>query len=256
MPRQQAGLRNRPARAHVAGAGGDRHRPLPLGRRPLHRRRVLRRMMDRVVEDVDDVVEHTGRSRTVLEYSLVMKRIVDEAKQPGFSVESWAPLAELIAIDEFERVGNFKEVMNWQGYVDFLTAWATSADWECSFKRITEVGTWCSSSSRSAPAPGTSPTSSTRCRSTSSTMPARSATSTSTSRWRCPRCDAGELRGRPDLGVTAVPPPTGSSDRGRTARHCPDSTADREAEDTWRGHAGARSTTRQRGPRSSTPPKP
>jgi hypothetical protein len=29
--------------------------------------------------------------------------------------------------------------MNWHDYVDFLTKWASSSDWECSFRRITEV---------------------------------------------------------------------------------------------------------------------
>jgi hypothetical protein len=91
------------------------------------------------LREVGEVVAgHTGLSRKVLEYSLIMKRLVDRAKQPGFSVESWAPLAELVAVDEFERVGNFKEVMNWHDYVQFLTKWAPSADWECSFKRVTE----------------------------------------------------------------------------------------------------------------------
>jgi len=28
--------------------------------------------------------------------------------------------------------------MNWSDYVNFLTNWATSSEWECSFKRITE----------------------------------------------------------------------------------------------------------------------
>jgi seryl-tRNA(Sec) selenium transferase len=65
------------------------------------------------MKDVEDVIgEHTGLSRKVLEYSLIMKRMVAEAKLPGFSQECWAPLAELIATDEFERVGNFKEVRN------------------------------------------------------------------------------------------------------------------------------------------------
>jgi hypothetical protein len=68
------------------------------------------------------------------------KRLVDAAKLPGFSVDSWAPLAALVAIDAFERVGPFKEVMKWPAYVDFLTDWATSSEWECSFKRITETG--------------------------------------------------------------------------------------------------------------------
>lgn len=94
-------------------------------------------MMLKAVGDVID--DYTGRSRTVLEYCRTTKRLLDEAKNPGFSVESWAPLAELVAVDEFERVGAFKEVMNWSDYADFLTGWATSSEWECSFKRITEA---------------------------------------------------------------------------------------------------------------------
>lgn len=93
------------------------------------------------LKEISDVIGgYTGHSRKVLEYSLLMKRLVDEAKQPGFSAASWAPLAELLAVDEFERVGNFKEVMNWQDYVGFLTNWAVSSEWECSFKRVTESG--------------------------------------------------------------------------------------------------------------------
>lgn len=92
------------------------------------------------MREVADVVgEHTGLSRTVLEYSLLMKRLVDSAKEPGFSVESWAPLTELIAVDGFERVGPFKDAMTWDQYATFLTDWATSSEWECSFKRITEA---------------------------------------------------------------------------------------------------------------------
>jgi hypothetical protein len=93
-----------------------------------------------VLRDVGDVIgDYAGRSRAVLEYGLTTKRLVDAAKQPGFSVDSWAPLAELVAVDEFERVGPFKEVMKWPDYVSFLTDWATSSKWECSFKRITET---------------------------------------------------------------------------------------------------------------------
>lgn len=89
---------------------------------------------------VRDVIDgYSGLSRTVLEYSLLMKRMVDAAKDPGFSRASWAPLEAMVAVDTFERVGNFKEVMDWQEYVDFLTAWAPNADWDCSFRRVTEV---------------------------------------------------------------------------------------------------------------------
>ena len=91
------------------------------------------------LREVSQVIgDYKGLSRKVLEYCLIMKRLVDGAKRPGFSLQSWAPLAELVAVDEFERVGNFKERMNWQDYVGFLTKWAVSSDWECSFKRVTE----------------------------------------------------------------------------------------------------------------------
>jgi hypothetical protein len=93
-----------------------------------------------VLRDVEEVIgDYTGLSRTVLEYSQIVKRIVDIAKQPGYSADSWAPLAELCAVDDFVRVGNFKEVMNWQEYVAFLTDWAAASEWDCSFKRITEA---------------------------------------------------------------------------------------------------------------------
>ncbi|MBB2991872.1 hypothetical protein FHR72_003362 [Mycolicibacterium iranicum] len=81
---------------------------------------------------------HTGNAATVLQYAITTKEIVDAAKEPGFGVHSWDPLRELIAVDDFVRVGNFKEVMNWDDYVGFLTNWAPNADWDCTFKRVTE----------------------------------------------------------------------------------------------------------------------
>ena len=92
------------------------------------------------MSDIDAVVdEYTGLERTVLEYSRVVEKLVTAAKEPGFGVDGWAPLGELVAVDEFVRVGNFKEVMNWQEYTSFLTNWATSAEWGCSFKRISQA---------------------------------------------------------------------------------------------------------------------
>ena len=93
------------------------------------------------LREIADVIDgHTGRSRTVLEYGLITKSLVHRAKDPGFTTANWAPLAELVATDEFVRVGNFKEVMNWTEYVDFLTGWASASQWEGLFKRVTEVG--------------------------------------------------------------------------------------------------------------------
>lgn len=96
-------------------------------------------MVEKMFRDVADVVGgYDGLARRVLDYSLLMKAKVDEAKRPGFTVDSWAPLADMIAVDVFERVGNFLEVMDWPTYAGFLTDWAKNSEWECSFKRITE----------------------------------------------------------------------------------------------------------------------
>lgn len=92
------------------------------------------------LQAVEEVIgDYTGLSRQVLDYSLLMKRLVDQAKQPGFTVDDWAPLAAMVDIEAFERVGNFKEVMNWKQYLEFLTAWARTSEWECSFRRVTEA---------------------------------------------------------------------------------------------------------------------
>lgn len=93
------------------------------------------------MQPMEDVIDqYSGLSRTVLDYSMVMKGLVDQAKQPGFNEASWAPLAAMVNTARFERVGNFLEVMTWPQYISFLTGWAVGAEWECSFKRITENG--------------------------------------------------------------------------------------------------------------------
>ncbi|MFD0857112.1 hypothetical protein ACFQ07_33200 [Actinomadura adrarensis] len=92
--------------------------------------------LHQISEVIDD---YTGNARAVLEYALTTEHIVDSAKRPGFAADSWAPLAALVAVEEFVRVGNFKEVMTWDEYIAFLTGWAPTADWDCSFKRVTET---------------------------------------------------------------------------------------------------------------------
>ena len=84
--------------------------------------------------------DHAGISRVVLDYTLEMKRTVDRAKEPGFSARSWGPLARFVTPEGFTRIGPFKDKMDWSEYVAFLTSWAPSAYWQCSFRRITEAG--------------------------------------------------------------------------------------------------------------------
>jgi hypothetical protein len=78
-------------------------------------------------------------SDKVMEYDSIVSRLVRVAKEPGFSHADWAPLAELVAVDEFERVGIWRETMNWQEYVDFLTRWAGSKAFETTLRRISEL---------------------------------------------------------------------------------------------------------------------
>lgn len=82
---------------------------------------------------------HTGRSRTVLEYAHTVGDLVGQAKRPGFTSASWAPLTEMVDTANFTRTGAFKEEMDWAGYVTFLTSWAMTSEWECTFRRITEA---------------------------------------------------------------------------------------------------------------------
>lgn len=77
-------------------------------------------------------------SAKVLEYDQIVSRLVKAAKEPGFSQADWAPLAELIAVDDFERIGILREVMDWPQYSGFLTKWAASKDFWTRLRRITE----------------------------------------------------------------------------------------------------------------------
>ena len=97
-------------------------------------------MVAKVFKDIQDVAsQYSELSRKVLDYSLTMGKIIDEAKSGDLLIKNVQKLAEYVDVDKFQRVGNFLEVMTWQQYAEFLTRWAAGgAQWEGSFKRITE----------------------------------------------------------------------------------------------------------------------
>jgi hypothetical protein len=75
-------------------------------------------------------------TRKVMQHQDIVRQLVPTVKTP----DDWAPLASLIAVDDFERVGTFLEVQNWQQYAEMLTGWANSVDsFETSVRRVTEV---------------------------------------------------------------------------------------------------------------------
>jgi hypothetical protein len=78
-------------------------------------------------------------ARIALEYAAIYGRVVPRAQEPGFGEDAWAPLEALIAVDEFERVGLLKEVMDWPAYRAALTDFARTGTWEGTFRRVTEL---------------------------------------------------------------------------------------------------------------------
>lgn len=77
-------------------------------------------------------------SRLAVQYSCVMRDLVAQAKQPGFTAADWTPLAEFVAVDEFVRIGNFLEKVSWDQYDDLLTMWGKSTEWDFTVRRVTE----------------------------------------------------------------------------------------------------------------------
>jgi hypothetical protein len=82
-------------------------------------------------------VEDAGPlTHKVLDYEQTMRRLVPVVQAPS----DWAPLTEFVAIDEFERIGTFLEVQNWEQYTEMLTQWASrTASFETAVWRISEL---------------------------------------------------------------------------------------------------------------------
>jgi hypothetical protein len=92
----------------------------------------------RVNVNTDPGVDGRGTlTGKVLDYQETMKRLVPVLKSPA----DWDPLVHFVAVEEFERVGTFLEVQNWQQYTEMLTRWASVTDsFETRVKRISEIG--------------------------------------------------------------------------------------------------------------------
>jgi hypothetical protein len=72
----------------------------------------------------------------VLEFTQTIGRLVPAVEDPV----DWSPLIEFVAVEEFERIGTFLEVQNWQQYIEMLTQWALATDsFETTVRRVSEV---------------------------------------------------------------------------------------------------------------------
>jgi hypothetical protein len=75
-------------------------------------------------------------TRTVLDYTHAIERLVPTVRDPS----DWAPLAEFVAVDDFERVGTFMELQDWQQYIEMLTPWASATEkFETTVRRVSEL---------------------------------------------------------------------------------------------------------------------
>lgn len=76
-------------------------------------------------------------TQRVLEYDHAMQQLVAEFREPA----DWAPLAQFVSVDDFERVGTFLEVQNWNEYTEMLTRWASATEsFVTTVRRISETG--------------------------------------------------------------------------------------------------------------------
>jgi len=76
-------------------------------------------------------------TRKVLGYDETMKRLVADSENPT----DWSALIEYVSVDDFERVGTFLEVQNWDQYTEMLTRWASATEsFETTVRRISELG--------------------------------------------------------------------------------------------------------------------
>lgn len=97
-------------------------------------------MVEKVFEDIAEAAQrYTGNARTAMDYGLFQKVIMDRSKQAAdYSPDEWLGLRQFVS-EDFQRIGNFKEVMTFDDMVGFLQAWAPTQHWEGSFKRVSEV---------------------------------------------------------------------------------------------------------------------
>jgi len=87
---------------------------------------------------MSDPVSIGPLTQRVLDYARTIQEAVAAA---AGGTADWGPLAERVAVDDFERVGTFLEVQDWAQYTAMLSGWASSVDeFATTVRRISEVG--------------------------------------------------------------------------------------------------------------------
>jgi len=83
--------------------------------------------------------DHGPLTKVVLDCLEIMENVVHRPKEPPITEKDWAPLAALVDVANFERIGNFAEEVRWDDYMKLLVRWANSSWWRSYIWRIWEV---------------------------------------------------------------------------------------------------------------------
>ena len=86
--------------------------------------------------------DYKGLSRAVLQYSERFNQLVQRIKKSDFSEKEWAPIEDLVDVENFQRMGVFltdrAEVFGWPQYKKTIMQYGGMTHWEGTLRRITE----------------------------------------------------------------------------------------------------------------------
>ena len=82
---------------------------------------------------------HGPLTARVIECLEIMESVVNRPKQPVITETAWAPLAAIVDVENFERIGNYGEEVKWPEYRNLLVMWANHGWWRSRIWRIWEV---------------------------------------------------------------------------------------------------------------------
>jgi hypothetical protein len=83
--------------------------------------------------------DHGPLTRIVIEFIEAMENAVNRPKSPAVTAEAWEPLAKLVDKENFSRIGNYGEEVDWNEYLRLLVWWSNSSWWRGRVWRVWEV---------------------------------------------------------------------------------------------------------------------
>jgi hypothetical protein len=95
----------------------------------------------RIAKTLDEAIaqETDPLSKLVLDYTRRIRNLVIAMKDGKDAGEAkLAELAAMVDTNAFERVGTFRERVNWDQYSQLLRDWGTDYNWDCHVRRVSQ----------------------------------------------------------------------------------------------------------------------